>query len=46
MDSMNKPGVPTLYEWAGGMQAFEKLFDQFYDACDRHVFKTAQALKE
>lgn len=31
MDKMNKPAVPTLFEWAGGMQAFEKLFDQFYD---------------
>ncbi|WP_419788679.1 group II truncated hemoglobin [Mucilaginibacter sp. SP1R1] len=28
---MNKPAVPTLFEWAGGMEAFEKLFDQFYD---------------
>lgn len=26
-----KGEVPTLYEWAGGMQAFEKLFDKFYD---------------
>lgn len=23
--------VPTLYEWAGDMQTFEKLFDVFYD---------------
>lgn len=22
--------IPTLYEWAGGMPAFEKLTDQFY----------------
>jgi hemoglobin len=27
----DKPGVPALYEWAGGMQAFEQLFDKFYD---------------
>jgi hemoglobin len=31
MNIDDKPGVPTLYEWAGGMQVFEKLFDQFYD---------------
>ena len=31
MDNMNKSGVPTLFEWAGGMEAFEKLFDRFYD---------------
>jgi hemoglobin len=31
MDVINKPGVPTLFEWAGGMEAFEKLFDQFYN---------------
>src|ERR1700753_4499046 len=23
--------VPTLYEWAGGMPVFTKLFDKFYD---------------
>ncbi|RYD89302.1 MAG: globin, partial [Sphingobacteriales bacterium] len=23
--------VPTLYEWAGGMPAFETLFENFYD---------------
>lgn len=27
----NKPTVPTLYEWAGGMPAFITLFDKFYD---------------
>lgn len=27
----NKPAVPTLYEWAGGMPAFITLFDKFYD---------------
>ena len=31
MDNNGKSGVPTLYEWAGGMPAFEKLFDLFYD---------------
>ncbi|MBS1532683.1 MAG: group II truncated hemoglobin [Bacteroidetes bacterium] len=30
MENNNKP-VPTLFEWAGGMPAFEKLFDKFYD---------------
>ena len=29
-NSETKP-IPTLYEWAGGMPTFEKLFDQFYD---------------
>ena len=24
-------GTPTLYEWAGGRQAFERLIDAFYD---------------
>lgn len=23
--------IPTLFEWAGDMQTFEKLFDKFYD---------------
>jgi hemoglobin len=27
----DKSVVPTLYEWAGGMTAFESLFDKFYD---------------
>jgi hemoglobin len=31
MSTVNQPAIPTLYEWAGGMPAFEKLFDQFYD---------------
>ncbi len=31
MKNDNKPAVPSLFEWAGGMPAFEKLFDQFYD---------------
>jgi hemoglobin len=26
-----KTNIPTLYEWAGGMPAFETLFDKFYD---------------
>ncbi|MBS1502228.1 MAG: group II truncated hemoglobin [Bacteroidetes bacterium] len=30
MESNNKP-VPSLFEWAGGMPAFETLFDKFYD---------------
>ena len=30
---MNEPvkTIPTLYEWAGGMSAFEKLTEKFYD---------------
>jgi hemoglobin len=31
MADNNKPTIPTLYEWAGGMPLFEKLFDKFYD---------------
>jgi hemoglobin len=27
----NKSTIPTLFEWAGGMPAFETLFDRFYD---------------
>ncbi|HXS35770.1 MAG TPA: group II truncated hemoglobin [Flavipsychrobacter sp.] len=30
MKSEKKP-VPSLFEWAGGMPAFENLFNQFYD---------------
>jgi hemoglobin len=26
-----RPKIPSLYEWAGGMPIFEKLFDKFYD---------------
>lgn len=26
-----KPAIPTLFEWAGGMPAFEQLFSKFYD---------------
>jgi hemoglobin len=31
MSTLNKPAVPTLFEWAGGMPAFEQLFQKFYD---------------
>ena len=27
----NNPGIPSLFEWAGGMSMFENLFDKFYD---------------
>jgi hemoglobin len=27
----NNTAIPSLYEWAGGMPAFETLFDRFYD---------------
>lgn len=30
MENNSKP-VPSLYEWAGGMTAFETLFQKFYD---------------
>lgn len=29
-DEKNNNNIPTLYQWAGGMQAFEKLTDVFY----------------
>ncbi len=28
---VSSPSVPTLYEWAGGMSALEKLTELFYD---------------
>lgn len=32
MNSENAPkSIPTLFEWAGGMPAFENLFQLFYD---------------
>jgi hemoglobin len=31
MENNNRSTVPSLFEWAGGMPAFERLFDQFYD---------------
>jgi len=31
MENINTPTIPTLYQWAGGMPAFEKLFNNFYD---------------
>lgn len=30
MKNKNKESIPTLYEWAGGMEAFETLTSQFY----------------
>ncbi len=30
IDIQNKPLPPSLFEWAGGMQTFEKLTDVFY----------------
>lgn len=30
MSAVNKPVIPTLFEWAGGMPAFENLFNKFY----------------
>lgn len=31
MTTNEKQIAPSLYEWAGGMQVFETLFDKFYD---------------
>jgi hemoglobin len=31
MDDTNAQQIPSLYDWAGGMPVFEKLFAQFYD---------------
>jgi hemoglobin len=31
MTTNNKAEIPSLFEWAGGMAAFEQLFDRFYD---------------
>ncbi|WP_341976365.1 antibiotic biosynthesis monooxygenase [Microbacterium sp. LWO13-1.2] len=30
-DGGGKPAPPTLYEWAGGPEAFERLFSRFYE---------------
>ena len=27
--------VPTLYEWAGGQPAIERMIDRFYDRVER-----------
>jgi hemoglobin len=32
---MAEPGVPTLYQWAGGEDAFRRLIDAFYDRVER-----------
>jgi hemoglobin len=29
------PQVPTLFDWAGGAEAFERLIDAFYDRVER-----------
>ena len=31
MENNKTSKVPSLFEWAGGMPVFEKLFDEFYD---------------
>jgi truncated hemoglobin YjbI/quinol monooxygenase YgiN len=31
-DGVGTPAPPTLYEWAGGAEAFQRLFRRFYDA--------------
>jgi hemoglobin len=31
MENNDKTTVPSLFEWAGGMPVFERLFDKFYD---------------
>jgi len=31
MTYTDKSNIPTLYEWAGGMETFVTLFDRFYD---------------
>jgi hemoglobin len=30
-----QPDSPTIYEWAGGREAFERWFDVFYDLVER-----------
>jgi hemoglobin len=32
---MVEPATPTLYEWAGGREAFERLIEAFYDRVER-----------
>ena len=31
MDDVAEPEVPTLYEWAGGLEALRRMIDCFYD---------------
>lgn len=32
---MAESKAPTLYEWAGGREAFERLIEAFYDRVER-----------
>jgi hemoglobin len=31
MAGVDEPGVPTLYEWAGGIDPLRRMIDRFYD---------------
>jgi hemoglobin len=51
MEEKSITGIPTLYEWAGGMPVFEKLTDIFYkkvlqDPLLEPVFKHMSALHQ
>ena len=32
---VDEPGLPTLYEWAGGLDALRRMIDAFYDRVER-----------
>jgi hemoglobin len=32
---VNEPGLPTLYDWAGGADALRRFIDAFYDRVER-----------
>ncbi len=32
---VDEPGLPTLFEWAGGLDAVRRLIDAFYDRVER-----------
>jgi hemoglobin len=38
---MARDGVPTLFEWAGGMPVLERLTDAFYARVRSHELRTA-----
>ncbi|WP_377645664.1 truncated hemoglobin [Oryzobacter terrae] len=31
MSGVDEPGLPTLYEWAGGLVALRRMIERFYD---------------
>ncbi len=38
---MDEPGLPTLYDWAGGAEALRRFIDAFYDRVEHDELLTA-----